>query len=316
MCSQGAIIRVSSGTVPALLPPAPPGGRLIVQFNGPLESGEHERLGALLAERPDTVLRAYDGPGMPDDLGFLAHYPCLAHLQIDLLRLKGLDGLAALPDTLSSLWIGETVSPAGSLRVLERFTGLEELGLDGHVRDIAAIGRLTGLRRLTLRRITLPDLSPLLPLRNLRDLEITLGGTRDLALLPEIGRLRRLDLYRVRKLSDLGFVSRLSELQWLGLQALGNVGALPSLAPLRRLRRVALETMKGITDFRPIAAAPALEELSLIDMKHLQSEHLRPLVGHPNLKAAVIGLGSFKRNAAGADLLGVSDRLRDPFEFV
>jgi hypothetical protein len=42
---------------------------------------------------------------------------------------------------------------------------------------------------LTLRSITLPDLSLLLPLSQLRALDIKLGGTRDLTLLPQIGAL-------------------------------------------------------------------------------------------------------------------------------
>jgi hypothetical protein len=125
--------------------------------------------------------------------------------------------LEALPDTLSSLALGDTLSRAVSLRALEHFAGLEELSLDGHRKDIDVIGRLTNLRRLTLRGITLPDLGALRPLRNLKELELKLGGTRNLALLPEIGRLRQLDIYRVRELSDLGFLPRLTELQRLDL---------------------------------------------------------------------------------------------------
>lgn len=316
VCADKAIVRVTSGAVPEVLPPAPPGGQLIVQFNTPLAADEHRRLGTLLADRPDVVLRAYDGPGMPDDLRFLEHYPCLARLQIDLLRLRSLDGLAAVPDTLSSLAIGETRSRAPSLAVLGRFAALEELCLEGHSKGIEVVGRLTNLRRLSLRGITLPNLSALLPLRNLQEFDLKLGGTRNLALLPEIGRLRYLEIYRVRQLHDLSFLPRLTELQRLHLEALGNITALPSLAPLTKLRRLVLAGMKGITDLTPIAAAPALEDLGLVEMPHLRLEHLAPLVGHPRLRCAITGLGSLKRNAAALEHLGVRDGFRWPFHFV
>jgi len=316
ICADNAILRVVSGAVPEVLPPAPPGGRLIVQFNTPLAPDEHRRLGALLTDRPEVALRAYDGPGMPEDLGFLEHYPCLGHFQIDLLRLRSLDGLRVLSDTLSALAIGETLTRTLSLGILERFAGLEQLYLDGHRKDIEVIGRLLNLRRLTLRSITLPDLSTLLPLRNLRELELKLGGTRNLALLPEIGRLRYLEIYRVRQLHDLSFLPRLTELQRLHLEALGNVTALPSLAPLTKLRRLVLATMKGITDLTPTAAAPALEDLGLVEMPHLRLEHHAPLVGHSRLRCAIMGLGSLKRNAAALELLGVRDDLRWPFAYV
>ena len=54
------------------------------------------------------------------------------------------------------------------------------------------LSQLTGLQELTLRSTTLADLSLLLPLGELRSLDIKLGGTNDLALLPEVGQLRYL----------------------------------------------------------------------------------------------------------------------------
>jgi hypothetical protein len=71
------------------------------------------------------------------------------------------------------------------------------------------------------------------------------------------------------------------------------------------LRRVRLETMKGLRDLRPLATAPALEAIELIDMRHLQPEDLAPLVGLPNLKAVTPGLGSRRRNEAATALLGL-----------
>jgi hypothetical protein len=100
-------------------------------------------------------------------------------------------------------------------------------------------------------------------------------------------------------------------LRSLFLQALRRVTQLPDLSAAASLRRVALEGMGGLSDLTPLATAPALEDLLLIDMRHLQPEALRPLVGHPRLRAATVGLGSDRRNRAAAELLGLP-RVTEP----
>jgi hypothetical protein len=65
--------------------------------------------------------------------------------------------------------------------------------------------------------------------------------------------------------------------------------------------------MKGLRDLCPIATVPALEELLLLDMPHLQPEDLTPLVGHPNLRAVTPGFGSLKKNEAAQRLLGLPE---------
>lgn len=58
----------------------------------------------------------------------------------------------------------------------------------------------------------------------------------------------------------------MAHLEYLFLQALKQVETLPDFSRAVNLRRIYLQTMKGIRDLRPIATAPAIEELILIDM--------------------------------------------------
>lgn len=156
---------------------------------------------------------------------------------------------------------------------------------------------------MTLRSITLPDLSLLLPMTGLRALDIKLGGTRDLSLLPRIRTLEYLELWMVKGLTDLSAIGQLPYLRYLFLQALRRVETLPDLSMDKELRRIYIETLKGLRDLRPLATAPALEQLLLIDMRHLQPKDLRPLVGLPNLKGVTAGLGSKRKNDAAEALL-------------
>jgi hypothetical protein len=143
-----------------------------------------------------------------------------------------------------------------------------------------------------VRSVTLPDLSPLLPMSGLRRLELKLGGTRDLTLLPRVGELVYLELWRVHGLTDVGPVADIARLEHLSLQALKGVTRLPSFAHSTALRRVDLDTMKGLIDLAPLAEAPNLEILNLVSFNHAEPTILQPFVGHPSLRAGIWGFGS------------------------
>lgn len=258
------------------------------------------------AIRGNPQARLVMGTAVDDaiDLDFLKFFPFIRHFGVvaNYRSLKSIDGLRHLSPELESLDIGATKARL-DLAVVERFHNLKRLALEGQTKGIAAISRLTALEDLTLRSITLPDLSLLLPMTRLRALDIKLGGTKDLSLLPRIGRLEYLELWMVKGLSDLSAVGHLPEMRYLFLQALRRVESLPDLSKDNELRRIHIETMRGLSDLRALATAPALEQLRLIDMRHLQPEDLRPLVGLPNLKGIDIGLGSDRKNKAARALM-------------
>jgi hypothetical protein len=291
-------------------------GRGVVQFDRRLTDEDFAQLGEWFRAYPEMNLRAY---GSYDhsitDLEFLRFFPTLRRFAADALwdSLSSLDGLRHLPPDLEELGIGATRATL-DLAVLARFPGLTWLFLEGQTKHLEVISGLAALRDLTLRSITMPDLSLLLSLTGLRSLDLKLGGTRDLRLLPRVGELRYLELWMIRGLTDVTAVGRIPSLRALFLQALRQVEALPDFREATELQRVRLETMKGLRDLRPLATAPALEGVELIDMRHLQPEDLAPLAGLPHLKAVTPGLGSRRKNDAAAALLGLPP-VKGPFDW-
>jgi hypothetical protein len=264
-----------------------------------LDRSDYQRVGALRQDRDDIHLFIQN---QDEDLGVLDAFPGLRSFEIASLRLRSLDGLECVASTLESLTISDTLKTV-RLDPLVRLDRVRHLYLDGHRSGIEVISTLTGLERLTLRSVTLPDLSILKPLEKLWWLDLKLGGTKDLGLLPEIGGLRHLEIWQVRGLTDLQSISELPLLERLHLQSMGRVTRLPSMKQAVSLRRVALDAMSGITDVATVAEAPDLEELLLVTMRSLEPEAVAPFVGHPTLRAAVLGLGSRKKNEAAAALL-------------
>jgi hypothetical protein len=297
--------QLHSPVTPDQLTPLDPRCR-IVQFlaarDRPFTDADFRLLGEFMRQYPDVPFRVY---GTLKDLEFLRYFPGVRKFQADVWDLQSLDGLRFLPSDLESLGVGNTKSKRYSLKFLERFPALKSLFLEGHSKDFPFVDRLTQLERLSLRSITLPDLSVLTRLPRLRSLAIKLGGTTDLRLLPRVGKLRYFELWMVRGLTDVSSIAELEYLQYLFLQSLKQVTALPGFRKLRSLRRVRLETMKGLRDLTPIREAPALEDLIVIEMPQLAPEAFRPFAGHPTLRQAAIGLGSIKKNRQARAALGL-----------
>lgn len=282
----------------------------VVQFNEALTDRELKRVARLVEAHPDVRLRMY-GHNARTDLEWLRFFRGHRNFRVDAYLLDSLDGLRHLPDGLRNLGIGQTKKRL-SLRVLERFPDLRVLYLERHTKDIEVVSSLTRLEDLTLRSITLPDLSLLLPLKRLWSLDLKLGGTTNLGLVAEIGSLKYLELWMIRGFDDLSPVSGLTNLRFLFLQALRRVTALPDLSQCTRLRRIHIQTLKGLNDLTPLTEAPALEQLVLTDMRHLRPEDLEPLKGHQTLRSITVGLGSIKRNEAAGDMLGLPTVQRPP----
>ncbi|MEI6284631.1 MAG: hypothetical protein WCP40_05985 [Opitutae bacterium] len=279
-----------------------------VQFAAPLTDNDHVKLASFLASYPDVSLRVYGHYTNPlANLSFLRHYPFISSFQADVFSLQSTDGVEYLTDSLKFFGLGETKTSSISLSFLRRFKSLKDLHLVGHKKDIEIISSLSCLEQLSLRSITLPNLKVVLPLEKLKRLNIRLGGTSDLKLLPQLTGLQSLELWMIKGLDNLGMLGNVASLRNLYLQDLKHVRVLPSFAGLHQLRRVTLDGMKGITDLRSIADAPALEELLVVSAKHLMPEDFKPFVGHPTLKAARIGLGSISKNNQVRDLLALPE---------
>lgn len=278
----------------------------LLQIGEPMTEAEIREIAALAADHPHVELRVY-GQRSVTDLEFLELFPGLLRFTVEVYELESMEGLRHLRSDLDHLGLGRTRSKAHSLGILDRFDSLRSLWLEGHRKNFDTVGTLESVERLSLRSLTLSDLSVLTGLERLRSFELKLGGTTDLAALPEIGAIEYLEIWLVRGLSDLTPIAEVKSLRYLFLQALKQVHRFPSLANLSNLRRAHIETMKGIEDLTPLADAPNLEQLLLVDMKHLSPDAVRPFVGHPRLRAASVGLGSIRRNAVARNILGLPD---------
>jgi len=253
----------------------------VVQFDQPLTPAQLQQVASLMVDRPDVELYVYRGACR--DLNFLKYFRALRRLHLAIYELEDVAGFSLVAGSLEELTFGQT-KRTFSLRFLAEMPQLKSLFLVRHKKDLSVVSSVRSLTKLGLSGISLPDLSLLLPLTILQALSIFLGGTTNLALLPQLPSLEDLWLMRITKLSDLGVLADLRVLRKLRLDWLRNVTTLPTLSRLARLEDVTLDTMKGLVDLSPVAAAPALRRLSIAAMPQLSPESFRCLLGHPRLE--------------------------------
>jgi hypothetical protein len=261
---------------------------------------------ALLAEsmrlRPDVhlfVSECYDGTIR--DLEFLRFFPWFDRFYVEVPSVESFAGLRYLPG-LQQLSLGKTRRPL-SLAPLAELTSLRRLEVDGPAKNYQALSALTDMRSLTLRSVTIPDLSVLTSMIGLRALDIKLGGTCDLTMLRAFEQLQYLELWMIRGFCDLNPVAAVPSLDTLFLESLKHVTELPDLSRMTSLRRVHLNSMTGLSDLTPLLTAPNLEELVLERMDHLDPERLAPLASHSTLRRAWLGLGSTNKDEAACAAL-------------
>lgn len=289
----------------------------IVQFTQNLDEDLWTLLDKILfKKREDITLRLYGGFS---DLHFLQKIQHIKHIAVNVLeRPKGLEYLAALQglkslefdiyeledfdllydisDKLEILFIGKTQSKKPDLKPLEHFHHLKLLQIENQHKNIEVVSSLVNLKDLTLQYITTPDLEYLKSLKQLESLNITFGGIHNFEAIQGMNNIKHLELYQIRLLEDISFISTLTGLQSLYLSSLPRVVELPSFKNLKFLKKIQLENMKGLQNIDSLEFAPALQEFIHSSVKSMQPEDYIPLFKNKSVKTIVCGFGSAKKN--------------------
>lgn len=278
----------------------------VVQFSSPLTESDHTKLSAFMEKYPDMSFRVYGHyqKGQLNDLKFLKNYPFVKNFQVDVFEINSIDGVEYLSENLEFFGFGQT-RKTFSLNFLARFQKLKDLYIEAHEKDIEVISTLTNLDHLSLRSITLKDLSLLIPLKKLWWLAIKLGGTKNLSLISKIENLKYLELWMIKGLEDISSVSELSKLQFLFLQDLKNIKELPDFSKCRDLKRIVIENLKGLSDLSPLLKATSLEDLIVVSGNNFKPSDFLCLKNDKSLKTALIGLGSLKKNKEAKEILNL-----------
>jgi hypothetical protein len=240
------------------------------------------------------------------DLSFLESFPFLDSFSLTSHLFKDFDQLNSIPSKIKSLRIGSTNSTRLSLSFISKFTELKTLSLEKQKRDIEVISDLRDLEGLSLRSITMPDLSFIGNTQSLKSLRLALGGTKNLDSLPDFKILEKLDLWAINKISNIDSIADCPSLNKIELDQLSNVELVKSFKNLVNLKSLKLCRMKRLQSLQWLADAPNLKKFSLTETTHFEPDAFLPLTKSKSLQAACIYIGR-KHSITVRDMLGLPE---------
>jgi hypothetical protein len=185
---------------------------------------------------------------------------------------------------------------------VSRFKKLKDLRIEGPCKGIEEIGKLTNLRELELRSVSLPNLDFLNGLNKLWSVDLKLGGIKDFSALYKLPGIKYLELWMVKGVSDVSFISKMTSLQNLHLESLANISQLPSFKKLKKLRRVRLMNLKVLKRLDQLKKAPGLQDFIFTVIDQHQPEDLLPVLQNPQVNNLYVYFSSGKKNQAIQEL--------------
>jgi hypothetical protein len=283
----------------------------VIHFCADFSGSDYARIAKALNSAPHAILRYW---GLGCNLEFLKFFPTLKRLELSSV-FDSLIPLGLLSAHLVELDLRVPREGPFSLKPLENLIQLKKLSLTGFweggikttpdfINALASLALNPGLEILFLNLVRLPAVDIFGSMDSLRSVSIVESPIRDISGIGLASDLVHLHLGYLLN-SNLDFLSDLCCLQYLSLDHLSKIEALPSLAPLSHLRRVKLRSMKRLKKLSSIANAPNIEDLVLEEERVIEPGDLQCFVGHSKLKHAWTDLGAAHKNIAVADLLGL-----------
>ena len=134
-------------------------------------------------------------------------------LGVGIYNLESFEFLENINSNIKELYLEKTKSKKPKISMISRFSQLESLYLESQQKGIEVINSLKKLKKITLRSITTRNLEYLENLNELWRIELKLGGIKEFDSLKKIPNLKYLELWQIRGLNNLNFISELFKLQ-------------------------------------------------------------------------------------------------------
>lgn len=295
-----------------------PTARLII-LDEPLSVTDFTKLETFIfSRRTDITLSCFVFSPTAMSLNFIRFIPSVRHIYITVSKITDIESLAELKSLetlrlssynldsfdflnlinidLKELYLYQTISSKPNLKFIGRFKKLKNLYLEGHSKNIEEIQNLKCLTTIVLRSVKGGNVNYLKGLNKLSSVDIKLGGIQDFSALESLANLKYLEIWKVRLLSDVRFISSLTSLETLFLQSLKNVDKLPPLNKLLNLKVIHLEDMKGLVDLNSIRQVKNLESFSFIGTSKQEAEFLKPVLENKSVKNIAYDFKSLTKN--------------------
>ena len=254
----------------------------------PVEPGTDLRPGDLVSI-PDPSLRTVVAEALGKVVGSqitAADMSRLTRIDADDAGILDLTGLEAATRLERIEFRHNSISDLSPLRGLTRLNNIKLR--DNRITDVSPLAGLINVDWLGLEENEITDLSPLKGLIKLNGIGISGNPISDVSPLAGLLSLERINAWNT-PISDFSTLASAGRLRWIEFGNDNFISGLPSLAGLKRLRRLEINNC-NISDLTPLAELTQLEWLELVNNLISDITPLRNLRGleHLNLDANVI----------------------------
>ena len=242
-----------------------------------------------LVSIPDPSLRTLVAEALGKAVGAqitAADMSRLTRIDADDAGIRDLTGLEAATRLERIEFRHNSISDLSPLRGLTRLNNIKLR--DNRITDVSPLAGLINVDWLGLEENKIKDLSPLKGLIKLNGIGISGNPISDVSPLAGLLSLERINAWNT-PISDFSTLASAGRLRWIEFGNDNFISALPSLAGLKRLRRLEINNC-NISDLTPLAELTQLEWLELVNNLISDITPLRNLRGleHLNLDANVI----------------------------
>ncbi len=284
--------------------------RVQVDFFGQkLTANAWKRLNdTVFKQKPEIGLRIYSG--IETDLDFLQYLPNVQNLSIESHNVKNIEQLTALKqlkilvfyvrnhenfdffETLKSpietLYLGtdENKSAKWDISPITNFKNLRFLQIERYNKGLLKIiPQFKQLEELSLRSVAkLDSIDFIAQQKSLTKVRLDACGIEDYEPLANMTQVKALVLYKPAKLQTLDILSQMTGLQFIYLQTVNNPTIFPNIEKLSKLRRIVMNSMKSIRDFKEFSKTTSLKEFCFNEVKLQQPEDFIPVFKNKHIE--------------------------------
>jgi len=219
----------------------------------------------------------------------IANLTKLEILKFKVFLLESFNFFSSCSFQIKRLSLGKTKSKKPSLTFLSSFKSLEYFKNVGHKKNIECISKLNNLTELMIQEVPEHDINYLKSLENLVDISFWRGGTKHFKILSEIPTIKMLSLGAINKLNDIRFISEMINLEKLHLRDLPHISEVPDLKKNITLKKITLDSLKGLENIDEIKYVENLEEFNCTVTSDMEVQSFEPILRNKNLKSINVG---------------------------
>lgn len=235
------------------------------------------------------------------NIDFLKQIPNLEHITIG--ESEGLNDYSVLCNlpNLKSISISNQKKTKINLDFIANLKKIDFLNLGVNIKSTRFLSQVKALETLSFWSNHL-DFSTIADLK-LKDLALYRGTYENWELLPKINTLKSLEMYSIKGLKNIDFISEMENMVELHLNNINELSSLPSFTKCKALKTLYFDKMKSIQDFSPIKDCQNLEEFMFYDNFHLKPEKFKFLQEMKQLKIALLSFPSDKQHDIYAKMM-------------